>query len=75
MSGGHKKETYYRYVPYHREKSYEAVGWQYSGPLGPPHAAYASLYEWVGEGAPVEPEIEIEVKKKPNDKSSIEPVD
>lgn len=63
----HKNEKYFRYVPYHREKAYEACGWEYSGPLGPPHCAYASLYEWTGNGEPVEPapdnmKIDMEIK-------------
>ena len=62
MSG--PSEKIYRYVPHHMSKKYEECGWEYSSPLGLPHACYASLYEWTGEGDPVEPEIDIQIIKK-----------
>lgn len=50
-----KNEKWFRYVPYHREKAFEAAGWIYSSPLPAPHCVYASLYEWPGPGDPIEP--------------------
>lgn len=58
------ENKYYRYVPYHREKEYEALGWQFESPLGLPHACYASLYVWAGNGEPIEPELDIEINNR-----------
>ena len=51
-------EKIYKYVPYSEEKRWEAVGWVYAQELGPPHAAYASLWMWPHDGEPVIPETE-----------------
>lgn len=48
--------VHYYYVPHHRQKEFEALGWVYDTDLGPPHAAYASLFVWHGEGEPKVPE-------------------
>jgi len=37
------------------------LGWEFDSPLGMPHACYASLYIWRGEGEPIEPERKIYV--------------
>ena len=55
----------YAYVPHHRQKVFEDKGWVYDGDLGYPHAAYASLYRWAGEGLPVMPENDIGVIREP----------
>jgi hypothetical protein len=54
-------EKIYRYVPHSNAKKYENLGWVFDSDLGPPHAAYASLYRWEGTGEPVEPEKDITV--------------
>jgi len=54
-------EKFYRYVPFSREKAFEALGWEFESYLPLPHACYASLYIWRGEGDPVDPEIDITV--------------
>ena len=54
-------EKFYRYVPYAKEKAYEAIGWEFESPLPLPHACYASLYVWRGEGPPIDPVFEISV--------------
>ena len=57
--------TYYRYVPHHQQKRWEDAGWEYHGELGPPHAAYSSLYVWPREGEPTIPEnIDVTVAEK-----------
>lgn len=58
------KEEYYRYVPHHQQKMWEDLGWSFHCDLGPPHAAYSSLYKWEGNGPPVEPNSEIKINKK-----------
>jgi hypothetical protein len=55
----------YAYVPHHRQKVFEDKGWVYEADLGYPHAAYASLYRWDGEGLPVMPENDIGVVRAP----------
>lgn len=52
------KETceYYKYVPHHQKTAWEEAGWVFDGDLGPPHAAYASLYCWPHDGEPVIPD-------------------
>lgn len=55
----------YAYVPHHRQKVFEDKGWVYEGDLGYPHAAYASLYRWAGDGLPVMPENDIGVIRAP----------
>lgn len=47
--------THYKYVPHHQRGKWEAVGWEFHRDLGPPHAAYSSLYVWSKEGEPVIP--------------------
>ena len=47
---------YYRYVPHHQYKRWEAAGWVYDCDLGPPHAAYSSLYVWPHDSDPVIPD-------------------
>lgn len=59
-----EKEEYYKYVPHHQQKMWEDLGWSFHAYLGPPHAAYSSLYKWMGSGAPVVPDIQINMKKK-----------
>lgn len=59
-----QKEEYYRYVPHHQQKKWEDLGWSFHAYLGPPHAAYSSLYKWMGSGVPVEPEAQIDIVKK-----------
>lgn len=46
----------YRYVPHSEAKQWEALGWEFTADLGPPHCVYASLYKWAGEGEPVFPQ-------------------
>jgi len=48
----------YAYVPHHRQKEFEALGWEYENDLGPPHCVYSSLYRWTGEGEPVYPRFD-----------------
>ena len=57
-------EKIFKYVPHHLARKYEEMGWEFESPLGLPHSCYAALYKWVGEGEPVEPNIEIEINKK-----------
>ena len=52
-----KNEKWFRYVPFSREKAYEAIGWEFDSYLPLPHACYASLYIWRGEGEPVDPPL------------------
>jgi hypothetical protein len=47
---------YYKYVPHHQQKVWEDAGWVFERDLGPPHAAYASLFKWPLESAPVIPD-------------------
>jgi hypothetical protein len=47
---------YYKYVPHHQQREWEAAGWVFDQDLGPPHAAYASLYRWGMDGEPVIPD-------------------
>ena len=54
-------EKFYRYVPFSKEKDFEALGWEFESYLPLPHACYASLYVWRGEGEPVDPKVEITV--------------
>ena len=39
-------EQHFAYVPHHRQKEFEALGWVFDTDLGYPHAAYASYYKW-----------------------------
>lgn len=39
-------EQHFAYVPHHRQKEFEALGWVFDSDLGYPHAAYASYYKW-----------------------------
>lgn len=55
----------YAYVPHHRQKLFEEKGWVFEADLGYPHAAYASLYYWAGDGLPVMPENDIGVVRDP----------
>ena len=48
--------TYYKYVPHHQQKVWEDAGWVFDKDLGPPHAAYASLYVWPHGNDPVIPD-------------------
>lgn len=50
-----EKIEYYKYVPHHQQTKWEAVGWVFHKDLGPPHAAYSSLYIWPHEHDPVVP--------------------
>jgi hypothetical protein len=59
-----KEEEYYKYVPHHQQKIWEELGWSFHAYLGPPHAAYSSLYKWMGSGLPVVPNTQIEINKK-----------
>lgn len=59
-----KNEKFYCYVPHSQSKIFEDLGWEFASDLGPPHAAYASLYIWGKEGEPVHPSVNIEVNKK-----------
>jgi len=59
---------YFKYVPHHQVKRWEEAGWVFEADLGPPHAAYSSLYSWPHEGEPVIPEnIDISVLRKKKD--------
>lgn len=42
-------EQTFAYVPHHRQKEFEALGWVFDADLGYPHAAYASYYKWPPE--------------------------
>ena len=57
-------EQIFAYVPHSRQKHFEALGWEFSTDLGPPHCAYASLYKWMGEGLPVYPKDDITVLRE-----------
>jgi hypothetical protein len=59
-------EGIFAYVPHSHQKQFEAIGWEYECDLGYPHACYASLYKWVGEGEPVYPETNIAIRKPVN---------
>lgn len=48
--------TYYKYVPHHQQKVWEDAGWVFEKDLGPPHAAYSSLYKWPHKSAPIIPD-------------------
>lgn len=54
----------YAYVPHHKRKEFEDLGWEYENDLGPPHSCYSSLYRWKGEGAPVYPSTDLFEKEK-----------
>ena len=43
------------YVPHSMSKIFEDLGWEFATDLGPPHAAYASLYRWAKDGDPIMP--------------------
>lgn len=59
------------YVPHSRQRKFEELGWEYANDLGPPHCAYASLYEWVGDGEPIYPPDDIGVvRSKPEDETN-----
>jgi hypothetical protein len=47
---------YYKYVPHHQQKIWEEAGWVFDKDLGPPHAAYASLFRWPHKTAPIMPD-------------------
>ena len=66
-AAGNRKMTdkVYAYVPHHRQKLFEDKGWVFDQDLGYPHAAYASLYRWNGDGLPVMPENDIGVIRAP----------
>jgi hypothetical protein len=64
LNDSESKEGIYKYVPHHRQRAYEDLGWVFASYLGYPHAAYASLYKWEGEGYPVEPADDITVIKQ-----------
>ena len=57
------KDKIFAYVPHSQQKKFEDAGWQYDCDLGYPHACYASLYIWAGDGEPVYPRIDISVLK------------
>ena len=42
-------EQNFAYVPHHKQKEFEALGWVFDADLGYPHAAYASYYRWPAE--------------------------
>lgn len=65
----------YAYVPHHRQKEFEALGWEYEADLGLPHCVYSSLYKWVGEGEPNYPKIEIEIRKREDGTGSFQAED
>jgi len=66
------EDQVFAYVPHSRQKKFEDMGWEYECDLGYPHAAYASLYKWIGEGEPVYPENDIVVVKPQLKKESQE---
>lgn len=47
---------YYKYVPHHQQKVWEDAGWIFEKDLGPPHAAYSSLYKWPHNSEPIIPD-------------------
>lgn len=59
-----EKEEFYKYVPHHQQKMWEDLGWTFHCDLGPPHAAYSSLYKWEGSGQPVVPNSEVHIIKR-----------
>ena len=59
--GKDMSEQIFAYVPHSRQKLFEELGWEFSTDLGPPHAAYASLYKWTGDGLPIYPKDDITV--------------
>lgn len=56
------EDAHYYFVPHHLREQYEALGWVFDSFLGPPHAAYSSLYRWEGEGEPKLPTKEISIR-------------
>jgi hypothetical protein len=64
MSEGAMADQIFAYVPHSRQRQFEALGWEFSNDLGPPHCAYASLYKWAGEGLPIYPEDDICVGRR-----------
>lgn len=62
--GRKMKESVFCYVPHSRQRQFEELGWEFESYLGLPHACYATLYKWVGEGEPVYPEEDIGVYNK-----------
>lgn len=60
-------ETHFAYVPHHKQKQFEALGWVFDADLGYPHAAYASYYRWPNELG--------EVRYPSNDTHQAEPED
>lgn len=44
--------TWFRYARYADVPHYQADGWVVVRDLGLPHAAYAVLMQWMGEGEP-----------------------
>ena len=58
------EDRFFAYVPHSRQRQFESLGWEYSEDLGPPHSAYASLYEWRGDGEPIYPKDDISVMRK-----------
>jgi hypothetical protein len=57
------EDSFYKYVPHHQQKLWEELGWTFHCDLGPPHAAYSSLYIWTGNGDPVVPNVEVKISK------------
>jgi hypothetical protein len=58
------REEFYKYVPHHQQKLWESLGWTFHCDLGPPHAAYSSLYKWEGSGKPVVPNTPVQISNK-----------
>ena len=57
-------EQIFCYVPHSRQKQFEELGWEFETDLGYPHACYASMYKWKGEGEPIYPKEDISVLKR-----------
>jgi hypothetical protein len=60
---GMSEDKYYKYVPHHQQRIWEELGWTFESDLGPPHAAYSSLYVWSGDGEPIIPNVEVKIVK------------
>ena len=58
-----KEVMIFHYVPHSRQKVFEDLGWVFDRDIDPPHAAYASLYRWGGEGEPKYPPDDIGVMR------------
>ena len=50
------KIQYFKYVRHADKAAFEALGWIFDNPLGPPHGFYAALYRWPHASPPILPQ-------------------